>query len=61
MFSRLKITTLGPKVSPGMAEVTPREELGSAVMLREEHSIGVGTAQKMLSHLHKCYFVVIKR
>ncbi len=39
LFSRVKVTTLGPKVSPRMADVTPREELGSAVMLREQCSI----------------------
>ena len=39
VFSRVKVTNLGPKASPGMADVTPREELGSAVTPREEHSV----------------------
>ncbi len=45
VFSTVKFTqftTLGPKVSPGMADVMLMEELGSAIMLREECSIGFG-------------------
>ncbi len=53
VFSRVKVTTLGPKVSPGMADVMLMEELGSVVMLREEGPVGAGLSQKMLSHLHK--------
>ena len=37
MFSRVKVIILGPMVIPGMADVMPTEELGSAVMLTEEH------------------------
>ena len=40
VFSRVKVTTLGPKVSPGMADVMLTEELGSTVMLREECPVG---------------------
>ncbi len=58
VFSWVKVTTLGPKVSPGMADVMLTEELGSVVMLREERSIGcpLGYFQEVTTWLKLCSY-----
>ena len=47
-----------PKVSPGMADVMLTEELGSAVMLREERSISfpLGYFQDVTTLLELCSY-----